>query len=272
MTADEKEKPEISLPKILIEKNMQATLVAYYGEKPEKLAEFIQKLQDKLKLVFHNHFYPYHVEQVHGTIIGMEGILKDGKILNKYFQDLREELRPMDLDGALKFIRSTSILPLHIRVGGFRKGKSYLFNSCGVHPYYRSFSIQGEIAVAIGWPVTKNGAYSTSLHRLRHQFQQYNILHKYLKERDDVDNDFYFVLGRVAPGILDTTLKHEAEDCLRSYSAGIKPFFIPIGYENLSLVCYTSDALPQETSLPFQVTDDFLDGQSLIKAYLANHS
>jgi hypothetical protein len=249
---------------------MQVALVAYYGKKPKELIEYIQQLQDRLTLVFPNNcFCPYPIAQVHGTLIGMEGVLGDKTILNKNFYELRGELRTMDIDGALRFIRITSILPIHIRVGGFKKSKDYPFTSRGMHPYYRSFSIQRNNVVAMGWPIKSNGTYPTSLHHLRQHFQKHNILHKYLGTDNDIDNDFYMVLGKTVSSIHDTTLANEAEDCLRSYLAAVEPFFIPLDRDNFSIVYYTSDMLPQETSLDFSVTSESLDAQFLQKLYIS---
>jgi hypothetical protein len=122
---------------------MQATLVAYYGKKPAELSNLIREVQGTLIGVLSDaYFYPYDIQQVHSTIIGMEGMPKDKTIINKNFQALRGELRPMDVDNAVKFIRTTSMMPMRIRVCGFKKSTDYGFKSFGVHPYHRSFSIQ----------------------------------------------------------------------------------------------------------------------------------
>ena len=105
------------------------------------------------------YFHQYDIEQIHSTIIGFEGMPKDKKIINKNFQALRGELRLMDVDNAVKFIKTTSLMLMRIRVGGFKESTDYGFESFGVHPYHRSFSIQREIAVIMGWPVTNSGTH-----------------------------------------------------------------------------------------------------------------
>jgi hypothetical protein len=247
-------------------KHMQATLVAYYGKKPAALSNLIREVQGKLIGVLSDaYFYQYDIEQVHSTIIGMEGVPKDKTIINKNFQALRGELRPMDVDNAVKFIRTTSMMPMRIRVGGFKESTNYGFESFGVHPYHRSFSIQGEIAVIMGWPVTNSGTHCMSLHQLRYQFQRHNILHKYHKTDGDIDNDLYFVVGRVSSNIVNTALKRQGEECLRAYLASIEPITIPLTHEDISIVCYRSDLLPQNTSVCLPITGESLDGlQSML--------
>ena len=190
---------------------------------------------------------------------------KDNTIINKNFQALRGELRPMDVDNAVKFIRTTSMMPMRIRVGGFNERTDYGFKSFGVHPYHRSFSIQGGIAVIMGWPVTNSGTHCMSLHQLRYQFQRHNILHKYHKTDGDIDNDLYFVVGRVSSNIVNTALKRQGEERLRAYLASIEPITIPLTHEDISIVCYSSDLLPQNTSVCLPITGESLDGlQSML--------
>lgn len=223
-------------------KHMQATLVAYYGKKPIELSTLIRDVQVKLIGVFSDsYFHQYDIEQVHSTIIGMEQMPKDKTIINKNFQALRGELRSMDVDNAVKFIRTTSMMPMRIRVGGFKESTDYGFKSFGVHPYHRSFSIQRETAVIIGWPMTNSATHCMSLHQLRYQFQRHNILHKYHKTDGDIDNDLYFAVGRVSPNIVNTAIKRQGEECLRTYLASIEPITIPLTHEDISIVFYRSD-------------------------------
>jgi hypothetical protein len=56
-------------------KHMQATLVAYYGKKPAELSTLIREVQGKVIDVLSDaYFYRYDIEQVHSTIIGLEGM------------------------------------------------------------------------------------------------------------------------------------------------------------------------------------------------------
>jgi hypothetical protein len=250
-------------------RNTQVTLVAYHGTKTVELSDFIRVCQDKLAGRLLSGFRPYDIEQVHGTIIGLEGDRIGEEILNKNFQILRGEKKSMDIDQILDFLRSTDALPIQIRIGGFRPYDKYPFNSRGQHPYFRSFSVQGQIAVAMGWPVIAE-QYPNSLHKLRWELQKFNILHKYHKHPDDVDNDFFFVLGRVDRDSIKDIVIQEVEETLRAYLAGLRPIVIPVGKEQLSIVGYLDPQLPTATSISFSLTDKELDGKRIRNLYLAN--
>jgi hypothetical protein len=83
---------------------------------------------------------------------------------------------------------------------GYKEGNNYPFTSQDRHPYLRSFSIQGTIAVAMGWP-QKNGLFTSGIDKLRRAFNKFNIIHKYHGSDDAYDNDFFFVLGTVTRGL-----------------------------------------------------------------------
>src|SRR5688572_14790800 len=117
---------------------MDATLVAYYGKKSDELAEFIRFFQSKISGYLGSAFRPYEMEQVHGTIIGLEGQHVHGKWLNKNFLEQRQEERAMDFGQILGFLRSKNIPDCNIRVGGFRHYEPSAFTSRGHHPYLRS--------------------------------------------------------------------------------------------------------------------------------------
>src|SRR4029453_11203237 len=93
-------------------------------------------------------------------------------------------------------IQSTAHLPALIRLGGFDPARDYSFSSRGLHPAARSFSIQGRIAVAMGWPVV-HGAFPPSIDVLRRELAQAGALHKYHASDGDIDNDFFFVIGQL---------------------------------------------------------------------------
>lgn len=248
---------------------MQVTLVAHYGTKPIELSDFIRACQDEIAGLLLSTFHPYDIEQAHGTIIGLEGNCTGEEILNKNFEDLRGEKKPMNFDQILDFLRSTDALPIQIQIGGFRPYDNYPFTSRGQHPYFRSFSVRGQIAVAMGWPASAE-QYPNSLHKLRRELQKANVLHKYHKSLDDIDNDFFFALGRVDRNCVKEIMIQKVEETLRIYLAGLRPIVIPVGKEELSIVGYLDPQLPLATSISYPLLDDELDGKRIRGLYSAS--
>lgn len=226
------------------------TLVAYYGKsKPILLQNLILALQKNIEQqIGSSKFEKYPLEQVHGTIIGLEGKPIDGVILNtNYLQASRIECQ-INLPDVLNWALTTNLLPLMIRIGGYDPSQAYPFASRNFHPYLRSFSIQGDIAVAMGWPVRKlsNGRtyYPMDIDDLRRSFNDYNVLHKYHKAETDIDNDFFFVLGNVRRDQLTRTDTMRLQRVMRDVLYRYKPVDIVIKPINLSLVVYTDPKLP----------------------------
>ena len=226
---------------------MNVTLVAYYGEKPEPIAEFITAAQEKLALHLGDAFEKYNLGQVHGTIIGLEGTRVGNHILNTNYLEQRRQLRPIDLQRLLKILKDQSLLPFSVSIGGYKDGKNYPFTSRGQHPYLRSFSIQGEIAVAMGWPCTDD-RYPLSVDRLRRSLNKANILHKYHAEISDIDNDFFLVLGRINRSKADEISLYETQEIMRSFLMKSYNLSVPICRENISIIAYVDTTLPIDTS------------------------
>ena len=237
---------------------MQVTLVAHYGHKPAELAQLIADLQDMLASPLRSAFQPYQVGQVHGTLIGLEGYRVGGKVRNDESQLL------VDLEKLLSFVRS-EIPSIKVRVGGYRHNQEFPFSSRGMHPYIRSFSVQQEIAVAIGWPVD----YSNSIDDLRWRFAEVlNVRHKWHKQVGDCDNDFFFALGRVDHQRTDTTQLQGVAEQVRSSLAERDGVLLTIGVDTLRFVAYRDTRLPLETSCWFAVTGEkSLTAERLLALY-----
>jgi hypothetical protein len=229
---------------------MDVTLVAYYGDKPPLISGLLQGLIGELSSLLGSGFCPYSLQQVHGTIIGMEGRRADKCIINTNYAELRNELRSLELNAALQILKDESLLPFDVTIGGFSDGGQYAFTSRGVAPYLRSFSLQGGYAVAMGWPYV-NGQYLQSLDKLRHAFNRANILHKYHASPDSEDNDFFFVLGNVIKDSIDPVQLEYAQNRLRSFLATCKPVTVTISRDCLRLVAYVDEKLLPETSCSY---------------------
>lgn len=229
------------------------SLVAFYGDKPFRLAALIAQLQAYLSesTILKDKFTSYQLGQVHGTIVGCEGLKTEQGIISKWFWEGREEIRYIDLSGFLNYLFDSDRLPMNIRFGGYDPCIDYNYLSRDRHPYHRSFQLQpsGEqtlLAVLIGWSFWEEWI-TLNLEYLRRDAQKFNLLHKYHVLRDRVDNDFYLRLG-VIEGELSpeaiATIETEIREMLR-----IKSFFdVTIKPENLSFVRYQDLSLPPETT------------------------
>lgn len=228
---------------------VNATVVALYGEKPADLAALVLTLQDRLGSRLGPAFSPHAPEQVHATLVGLEGdrSVVTGELFNRNHAELRGEQRVMNVERLLQRIASSPAFPLTIRVGGFEPDVDYSFVSRGQHPYRRSFSIQGRDAVAMGWPWT-DGAVSTALAALRRELESDGVLHKYHATPEASDNDFFFVLGRVDRSRLDEATLAAIADELRDLMARA-PLELLVEPEDLTMVSYVDPSLPLDSSL-----------------------
>lgn len=244
---------------------MQVTLVSHYGPKSGKVLELVRVCQRTLSEALGAAFDPYELEQVHGTIIGLEGTRAGGNIKNRNSEKLALADCDVDPDTLLQFLR-TNLALLNIRVGGFRPEVNWGFTSQGRHPYSRSFSIQQEIAVAMGWPV-EAGTFPLTLDTLRRSFNSLNVVHKWHKQPADVDNDFFFVLGRVERSSISETQVRAVEEEIRVLLASLKDTIFPVDRDTLSIVGYVDAQLPTATSLAFAINDPELDATRLLDLY-----
>jgi hypothetical protein len=245
---------------------MQATLVAYYGDKTGNLLDMIRACQNKLSELLLASFRPYELEQVHGTIIGLEGCRVGDSIRNENFRKFRKEERLMSPEKLLEFLRSDEFTSFKIRVGGYRHHLDYGFLSRSKHPYLRSFSIQGEIAVAMGWPFDGD-SFPDVLDKLRYRFNDLNVLHAWHRKQGDIDNDFYFVLGRVDRRFLSDVQIQRVEEEMRLFLAGINTLIFPIDKAALSIVGFLDTQLPIQTSCSFRITDQTLNASKFLSLY-----
>lgn len=217
------------------------SLVALYGEKNLGLRTMIQKLQVYLtKHELIDSFTPYQLDQVHGTIIGCEGIRTKLGIANKWYGDRRQETRYIDISGLIDYLRHRVSFPLNIHFGGYALNTNYNFLSRNQHPYLRSLQLQSvenkTIPVLIGWS-WQNNAISEEIDQLRKNLQHFNLLHKYHAKLDDVDNDFYLRLGTIESQLTTKATKIIARD-IRNLLASQSALSIPIYLEDLAFAQY----------------------------------
>jgi hypothetical protein len=114
----------------------------------------------------------------------------------------------------------------------------------------------------MGWAVLPTGSgvsFPMTVHDLRKSFTDYNVLHKYHKTELDVDNDFFFVLGRLEREL--TQLERiSLQNDLRDYMYRHGPTDVPIAHDDLSLIKYTDKKLPPPTDPHSPSTQHSLSG------------
>jgi hypothetical protein len=172
--------------------------VALYGPKPEPVLGMLASIQALIAAHTGASFLPYSLEQIHATLIAFNGVRDpaSGAIVNEYFLEHTGTGRTMDIDLAMRILTERFAQPLRVRAGGYRPGDPVPFRSRGQHLYQRTFSVQGDAFVLVGWPASA-GALSDRmpLDRLRRDLNAAGLLHRYHARGDDIDGDLHLVVG-----------------------------------------------------------------------------
>lgn len=232
----------------------QASLVAFYGPKTGQLWDVLRHCLDGVAASLAQHgagcsFHPYSPAQIHATVVGLERRTRDG-FENRNFHVLSGAARRMELSRFFGFLRESDRLPFHAQFGGFAE-VDHPFESRGAGPYDRSFSVQADIAVVVGWPIgagrggaasslTQAPAYPMVLDDLRCEAQKFNVLHRWHRRPGDVDNDLYLRLGRV-DGELRSPQRALIETEMRRRLSASPPAIVRLGISDLSVVSYPAD-------------------------------
>ncbi len=185
-------------------------------------------------------------------------------IRNENFWRVRKLERFIDFEQLLDFLRILPEPDWDVHVGGYDLTRDHGFTSAGQHPFLRSFSVRREIAVAMGWP-HRSGNVAPSLDELRRAFQQFGALHKWHQRESDVDNDFFFVLGRVAHNT-KSAQRDAVQQIIRDHLVAA-PLQLPVTRATLSFVAYLDPQLPPETSQPFRLNDPQVTASLLAGIY-----
>lgn len=221
---------------------LEFTLVIHYGAKPAPLRTLLSSLVDLLDQRWGKAFEPYSLGQMHATLIGLETERIDGIRVNRGFWTHHGERRVADPDRIAALVQAPGTLPFRVRFGGFRADETYPFMSRGRHPHERTFQLQGNQVVLMGWP-EHDGDFPRTLAELRHGFEAANLLHKYHAAPHDDDNDLFLVLGH-----LDRTrLRADPDPAvaeIRNYLAS-NPTWVDIERDALKLVAYSDPRLPE---------------------------
>jgi len=231
----------------------KVSLAALYGQKPAQIQDYLSSTQRILATEFGRAFRPYAMEQVHATIIGLEGRRdsRSSRIINKNFEELVGKPSAMDINRVADLTSSLFAKPVAVQFGGYDSNAQYGFTSRGVHPYERSFSIQGTTAIIMGWPICY-GEDQLTLDRLRRRFLDANALHRYHTDPSVVDNDLYLVVGHVDRKEVSDDRVFAATSRAREFAAQ-HPIHVSIERSDLSIVSYEETTLHPATSVAYRV-------------------
>lgn len=238
----------ISIPDI-----PNVSLVAFYGTKNLAFQSLIEFLQKKLSVTLQNKFESYSIEQIHATTIGCEGLNTEKGILSKWFLENRGEEKYIDLSEFINFLRQSNFLPIQIEIGGYNPAIDYGFFSKNKHPFERSFQFQGDFAVLMGWS-RKNRQISLDLDRFRLKCQNFNLLHKYHKQLDSVDNDCYMRIGALKEKLSDEEIQ-AIEREIRDSLMAIAPISLSIDTNSLKFIGYQSLSPSPDTTKVIALRD-----------------
>ena len=172
--------------------------VAFYGPKTGRLRELLAGVQALIAEQVGEDFRPYTLDQVHATLIALNGVRDGGTIVNEYLLEYAGERREMDLPRVMDILARRFATPLRVRIGGFRPGQAVPFTSRGQHVAERSFSVQGQAFVLVGWPAESLAGAGRPLDDLRREMNAAGVLHRYHARPGDVDNDLHLVVGHQA--------------------------------------------------------------------------
>jgi len=172
--------------------------VAFYGPKTGRQRELLTGVQAQIAEHVGRDFRPYTLDQVHATLIALNGVRAGGTIVNEYLLEHAGERREMDLPRVMDILARRFATPLRVRVGGFRPGQAVPFTSRGQHVAERSFSVQGQAFVLVGWPAESLAGAGRPLDDLRREMNAAGVLHRYHARPGDVDNDLHLVVGHQA--------------------------------------------------------------------------
>jgi hypothetical protein len=209
-----------------------ASVVAHYGPKDAALAHWLRQVQRQITAEAGGAFRPRPIVDIHFTVLGLEFAMR--------------EVGPTDIDGLMSRLRNELTPPLVVQFGGWHDDDRD-FLSRGRTLRERTFSVDGENCVVIGWPIERRrlgGMAVKALAGVRRAAEDYGFRHRYHAEGADDDPDAYMVIGMMPSGSADNVA-----EALRHYLSG-HPITLSCGVDDISVVIYKTTELSWTTSSP----------------------
>jgi hypothetical protein len=233
--------------------------VAFYGPKAGPLRELLTGVQAMIAAEIGPAFLPYSLEQIHATLIALDGDRDTGTgaVVNTFYLIHAGRRVEMNLPQAMDILLRRFERPLPVRVGGFAAGQQVPFTSRGWHLFDRAFSVQGNAFVLVGWPAASLTGPDTPLDDLRREMNQANVLHRYHPSEAAVDNDLHLVVGHHADAPAGALARAEA--AVREELAA-HPVEFEIGIDDIKVVASDSRTMAP----PLYVSDIPADCESVL--------
>jgi hypothetical protein len=229
------------------------SVVGLYGPKHGPLRDFLAGLQGLIAEHAGDSFRPYSLDQVHATLVALDGVPGTGSIDNYYYLKHTGTRREMDFRQVMDIVTQRFSHPLRVRIGGVARPHGI--------PFDRAFSVQGTAFVLIGWPVVSISGPARPLDELRRDMNAANVLHKYHTRGTDVDNDLYLVLGHHAGAPADA-LERAAAAVRAKLADG--PVELDIGLADVKVV-----AADSHTLAPALYISDIPASETVLRALLS---
>lgn len=256
-------------------------MIAFHGkQKPpilqNLLAEVLDVVMAELPTSIASSFEKYDFAQMHGTMVGMEVIVRDDQCFGRWFKDNWKEDRPINIDRLhavmQQLVRERGDRLFTIRFAGFPKfhckcretrseaingwlcasgtDTSPVFHSCDRTGYDGSFYATPGPVMITGWPVNspvEPGAFPHTLYDFRRSVEAAGFSDKYHYECDHKDahwkdDDCFIKIGKFASPT--TPEQRDAIDAaLRAYLSNRKPVTVDITADDVSIVLYDDPSL-----------------------------
>lgn len=233
--------------------------VAFYGPKAGPLREFLTGVQARIAAEIGPAFLPYSLEQIHATLIALDGDRdpETGTVVNTFYLIHQGRRVEMNLPQAMDILLRRFERPLPVRLGGFAAEQRVPFTSRGWHLFDRAFSVQGNAFVLVGWPAASLTGPATPLDDLRREMTEANVLHRYYASERAADNDLHMVVGHHADAPADALAR--AQVAVRDQLAA-HPFEFEIGIDDVKVVASGSRTMAP----PLYVSDIPADAEAVL--------
>lgn len=239
----------------------QRTLIALYGNKTRGLSDLVESCQRMTAEALGDAFCPYDLRQVHATIVGLEH-QEGAPWENAGFRRLRGQQVAMNIPGFLETLRASADLPFEVQIGGFGESDRP-FLSRNALPFERSFCIQGDKVVVMGWPwrevsSTGGGGYPQTLDAIRRGAREFGVLHAYHRSEADRDNDLFFRIGLIDRSAVPEDAVRDLELRVRRHMSRQPAPILQIGLDDLAVAAYRDDRLPLGSTEVWPLADPSL--------------
>ena len=261
--------------------DLNVTMVAFHGQaKPQPLQKLLLDVLGAMSASVPASlswwFRSYDFAQMHGTMIGMEVDVTDGRLDGHWLRANKGEVREIDIDGLHSSLKSL-VRPgkplFSVRFGGFSEAyckckdehpdactqwrcesvsqSADVFHSCDRTPYEGSFyAFAPGPAMITGWPTDGPDHLDTfphSLYEFRCSLEQCGLADSYHYHQDHIrrhwkDDDCYIRIGTFV-GPAPAEQFRATENAVRSFLSNRKPVVIDLTVNDVSFVLYDDPSL-----------------------------